>query len=150
MIPLLLDMATVSEGNLQGLVQQSGRQLGIATLTGDQERAVCEFARGHDVFVCLPTGSGKSFCFALLPLVLDLIRGTPGSICLVVSPIIGTAGKRHARRDTGWTISVSLYNTRSSRRQCLAQKYANGECVAGKLGGLCHRRSTLHQDLVRQ
>lgn len=79
---------TAREGNLQGLVQQAGRHLGIEMLTGDQERAVCEFAGGRDVFVCLPTGSGKSFCFALLPLVFDLIRGRPGSICLVVSPII--------------------------------------------------------------
>ena len=81
-------VATLREGNLQELVQQAGRQLGIATLTGDQERAVCEFASGHDVFVCLPTGSGKSICYALLPLLFDFIRGKTGSICLIVSPIV--------------------------------------------------------------
>ena len=150
-------------------MQQSGRQLGIATLTGDQERAVCEFARCFRLFTnwqwkvllfrsaparvrphsrhtrfyllsrvtnyCFNEGSGQQ-----LP-----IQGDDSGFLW-----IGTAGKRHARRDTGWTISVSLYNTRSSRRQCLAHKYVNGECVAGKLGGFCHRRSTLHQDLERQ
>ena len=81
-------VANVRESNLQTFVQQAGRQLGIASLTSDQEKAVCEFAIGRDVFVCLPTGSGKSICYALLPLVFDLVRGRPGSICLVVSPII--------------------------------------------------------------
>lgn len=81
-------VATVREGNLQELVRQAGRQLGIAMLTGDQERAACEFASGRDVFVCLPTGSGKSICYALLPLLFDLVRGRPGSMCLIVSPIV--------------------------------------------------------------
>ena len=73
-------VATLSKGNPQERVQQVGRQLGIATLTGDQERAVCEFVRRRDVFVCLPTGSGKSICYALLPLLFNLVHGRPGSI----------------------------------------------------------------------
>ena len=36
---------------------------------------------GKDVFVCLPTGSGKTFCYAFLP---DLVDGN----IIVISPLI--------------------------------------------------------------
>jgi ERCC4-related helicase len=32
-----------------------------------QKKAIEEVVKGRDVFVCLPTGSGKTFCFAFLP-----------------------------------------------------------------------------------
>ena len=77
----------MGDTRLQDIVREAGEHLGIATLTADQERAICEFVKGSDVFVCLPTGSGKSICFAVLPLVFDALRGKKGSICLVVSPL---------------------------------------------------------------
>ena len=39
---------------------------------------------GKDGFISLPTGYGKSICFALLPLVFDRMRGYVGAI---VSPL---------------------------------------------------------------
>ena len=33
----------------------------------DQEEAILDFLKGRDVFVFLPTGAGKSLCFATLP-----------------------------------------------------------------------------------
>ena len=50
--------------------------------------AVLSFLKGSDVFVSLPTGSGKSLCFALLPFVFDELYGRNGSIAIVVSPLI--------------------------------------------------------------
>ena len=48
-----------------------GCTIGIAKLKEQQKVAVGSFLRGNDVFVSLPTGYGKSICFALLPLVFD-------------------------------------------------------------------------------
>ena len=49
------------------------------------------FVRGNDVFVSLPTGSGKSVCFACTPLVFDRLRAATShdhhSITIVVSPL---------------------------------------------------------------
>ena len=43
----------------------------------------------RDVFVTLPTGSGKSLCYCILPVVFDaLLDKTCKSIVLVVSPLI--------------------------------------------------------------
>ena len=39
------------------------------------------------MFISLPTGYGKSICFALLPLVFDRMRGDVGSIVMCISPL---------------------------------------------------------------
>ena len=53
-----------------------------------QKRAITSFLEGNDVFVSLPTGSGKSLCFALLPFAFDNFLRREGSIAIVVSPLI--------------------------------------------------------------
>ena len=37
--------------------------LAITTVKAEQEEAITHFALGRDVFVALPTGHGKSFCY---------------------------------------------------------------------------------------
>ena len=45
--------------------------------------------QGRDLFVGLPTGSGKSLCYCILPTVFDMLRGSNClSIVVVVSPLI--------------------------------------------------------------
>ena len=39
-----------------------------------QRRAIHDFVSGRDVIVSLPTGYGKSFCYALLPAGFDHLR----------------------------------------------------------------------------
>ncbi len=40
----------------------------------EQRRAILSFLQEKDVFVFLPRGSGKSFCFYALPLFFDKLR----------------------------------------------------------------------------
>ena len=53
-----------------------------------QQEAILKFVPGTDVLVVLPTGSGKSICFAILPWLLDSLRGHMlKSIAVVIAPL---------------------------------------------------------------
>ncbi len=54
--------------------------LGYVRPTEDQERAITEFVYGRDVFISLPTGSGKSPCFICLPLVFEYLDNFPTAV----------------------------------------------------------------------
>ena len=44
-------------------------------LKDQQVEVILKFCQGHDVFVSLPTGFGKSMIYGLLPLLFDTLRG---------------------------------------------------------------------------
>ena len=73
--------------NLPAILQEAARSLGYS-LYPEQKLAVTSFVEGSDVFLSLPTGFGKSLCFAILPLVFDCLRNSQESIVLVVSPLL--------------------------------------------------------------
>ena len=71
----------------------------MSTLKDKKKEAIHIFVRGHDCFVILPTGYGKTLCYALLPMpfVFDHLRkrtpqsSTPQfSIVVSVSPLVWT------------------------------------------------------------
>ena len=70
------------------------QQLGYEEPTEEQEEALMKFAAGKDVFISLPTGSGKSVCFASVSLLFDKIRRLKVpvektcSVTIVVSPLV--------------------------------------------------------------
>ena len=71
------------------IVARAAASLGYLSLKSEQERAILAFVSGRDVFVSLPTGYGKSLCFALLPRVFDMMRNVKNrSVVIVVSPLI--------------------------------------------------------------
>ena len=73
--------------NLSVVINGVASKLGYSELRQNQRRAILEFCKGSDVFVCLPTGSGKSLCYWCLPLVFDELKTKDGSVVLVVSPL---------------------------------------------------------------
>ena len=73
-------------------ISRAAKELGFRQLKDKQYQTVSEFACGKDVFLTLPTGGGKSLCYALLPAVYDVLRqrASPTSIVNVVSPLLRT------------------------------------------------------------
>ena len=69
------------------------QKLGYDRPTQEQAQAVRTFVLGSDVFVMLPTGSGKSLCYASLPYIFDSLRRSAGEkdahhcIAVVVCPL---------------------------------------------------------------
>ena len=60
----------------------------IEKLKPKQDKAMRSFVEGNDVFVCLPTGYGKSLCFLFYPIFLvsgsnEDSNGTSILICVV-------------------------------------------------------------------
>ena len=51
-------------------VHETAATLGFS-LKKEQEKVIVDFRQGHDAFVALPTGFGKSLCYCCLPYVFD-------------------------------------------------------------------------------
>ena len=74
--------------NTREIVVKAASSLGYS-LKPEQEQAILAFMSGNDVFIALPTGYGKSLCFALLPRAFDMFRGVQNqSVVMVVSPLV--------------------------------------------------------------
>ncbi len=71
-----------------GIIRKAAHSFGYSSLKKEQE-AIAAFISENDVNVSLPTGYGKSLCFALLPVVFDILRGVQKHECIVmvVSPL---------------------------------------------------------------
>ena len=70
-------------------VKSAFERLGYSSIREEQFDSIRAILEGRDVFVSLPTGSGKSLCYGCLPLVFNELRAVPQgkSIVVVVSPL---------------------------------------------------------------
>ena len=78
-------MMEFSSEDIERAIDTAMRKAEVKELKKEQRGTIHEFVSGRDVFVSLPTGYGKSFCYALLPAVFDEVRGSIIVIC--VSPL---------------------------------------------------------------
>ena len=64
--------------------------IGFKAARAEQRRAILSFVQGKYIFVSLPRGSGKSFCFYALPLFFDKLRNNsePKSVMVVLLEFI--------------------------------------------------------------
>ena len=74
---------------LDWVIDEATLSCGYQSLKDQQRQVVHSFLQGRDVFVCFPTGFGKSACFMILPSAFDILRKqAPGhSIVIVLSPL---------------------------------------------------------------
>ena len=63
-----------SEREVENGILMAVRRLRYNEPTSEQSQALQAFLRGKDALVCLPTGTGKSLCYASLPYVFDMLR----------------------------------------------------------------------------
>ena len=59
------------------------RALGYEGMKALQEEAIIQFVGGKDVFICLPTGYGKSLCYQVLPLIYAELCGRHNMQCFM-------------------------------------------------------------------
>ncbi len=66
------------------VAEGAAQHLGYSSLQSLQEEVVVSFVTGHYVFAILPTGYGKSLCYACLPNVFDLLDSPPEPSIIIV------------------------------------------------------------------
>ena len=68
-----------------GLIDSVAARFGYTNLKAEQRNAVRSFLTRRDVFVCLPTGFGKSICYT--PAIFETLYPWTCNIIIVISPL---------------------------------------------------------------
>ena len=84
------EMAVERDDSVSDVIRAAASSLGYTEIRFLQETAVRAFMTGSDVFLSIPTGGGKSLCYAVLPRVFDMLRGndTSQSLVILVNPAL--------------------------------------------------------------
>ena len=90
-------MAANVEASLDRAITDASELLGYESLRPRQGQAVKAFLSDRDMFVCLPTGSGKSLCYCLLPTASDILRGWEKQAIVVVVSLLVALMKDQVR-----------------------------------------------------
>ena len=75
---------------IEKAIEVSALKLGYSSVKSHQRTVISSYVRGEDVFAVLPTGYSKSLCYALLPLLFDMLSDslTRPSIVVVLTPLL--------------------------------------------------------------
>ena len=75
------------EARLEEAASTAARRLGYEQLKDEQLKVVVAFLSGNDVFAVLPTGFGKSICYAVLSYAFETLEGREDLIVVVITPL---------------------------------------------------------------
>ena len=73
--------------DIDTVMEAVAASLGYNHLKDQQKVVISSFVLGSDVFAILPTGFGKTLCYACLPNVFNKLYGVDNSIIIVISPL---------------------------------------------------------------
>ena len=104
-------IGAIMDSGLKGIVSAAAQALGYTSLKSEQETALLSFLGGRDVFVSLPTGYGKSLCYAALPATFDSLRQAT-SIVVTVSPLIALMKDQVATLSARGLAEYRMHNER--------------------------------------
>ena len=105
---VLINMALTSEPAALMVVQPGCDEAGIRQgMKDEQLEVVVAFLSGSDIFAILPTGFGKSLCYACLPFAFELLVETEEKpIVVVVTPLTAIMKDRVV---VSYLIRIKLY-----------------------------------------
>ena len=99
-------------------------KLQYESLKEGQIKTVEGYLSGQDVFVCSPTGSGKSLCFEIAPYAIDWVRFGPleeeniiSTVCVIVAPLLSLMHDQVA------SLKKELYRSNLHRTGMLAGRH---------------------------
>ena len=81
-------MADFREKDVLMACREAASSLGYQPLKEEQLGVITSFIKGKDVFAVLPTGFGKSLCYACLSGVFNRLYSSRGSIVSPLTAII--------------------------------------------------------------
>ena len=93
LVPRLSRTKLFDRDVVRGVITEAVQALGYRLPTREQLLVTEQFVSGRDVFVSLPTGSGKSVCYGCLPLDKTSVAG--GTVCACVRAHKGRTGIRN-------------------------------------------------------
>ena len=86
--------ANNTQTNVNEAIQYGLSKVNYKALKEVQRETVEAYLFGKDVFMCAPTGSGKSLCFEIAPYAIDWVKfgsvegETVRTVCVVVAPLV--------------------------------------------------------------
>lgn len=79
----------LEKSTVQGTVRNAMQKLNYKAIKDEELEIVEGMMNRRDVFAILPTGFGKTLCFAVLPVMYDeLLPMDEPSIVIVITPLI--------------------------------------------------------------